>query len=55
MPATVGTSWFIGLPEIGSMLFFFGLFVYVVFTALTKAPLLAKRHPLIGESKKFHY
>jgi len=55
MPATVGTSWFIGLPEIGAMLFFFGLFVFVVFTALTKAPLLAKHNPFIKESKHFHY
>ena len=55
MPATVGTSWFIGLPEIGSMMFFFGLFVLVVFTALTKAPLLAKRNPFMKESKHFHY
>lgn len=55
MPATVGTSWYIGLPEIGAMLFFFGLFVLVVFTALTKAPLLAKRSPFIEESKHFHY
>ncbi|WP_432412632.1 quinol:cytochrome C oxidoreductase [Rasiella sp. SM2506] len=55
MPATVGKSWFIGLPEIGAMLFFFGLFVLVVFTALTKAPLLAKRNPFIKESKHFHY
>jgi len=55
MPATVGTSWFIGIPEISSILFFFGLFVYVVFTALTKAPLLAKGNPFIKESKKYHY
>ncbi|WP_456438661.1 quinol:cytochrome C oxidoreductase [Psychroserpens sp.] len=55
MPATVGTSWYIGIPEISSILFFFGLFVYVVFTALTKAPLLAKGNPFIKESKKFHY
>ena len=55
MPATVGTSWYIGIPEIGSLLFFFGLFVLVVFTALTKAPLLAKRNPFIKESKHFHY
>lgn len=55
MPGTVGKSWYIGLPEIGSMLFFFGLFVLVVFTALTKAPLLAKRNPFIKESKHFHY
>ncbi|MDC7994666.1 quinol:cytochrome C oxidoreductase [Altibacter sp. HG106] len=55
MPATVGTSWFIGIPEIGSLLFFFGLFVLVVFTALTKAPLLAKHNPFVKESKHFHY
>jgi len=55
MPATVGDQWFIGAGEIGSLMFFFGLFVYVVFTALTKAPLLAKRNPLIEESKRFHY
>ena len=55
MPATVGTSWYIGIPEISSVMFFFGLFVYVVFTALTKAPLLAKGNPFIKESKKFHY
>ena len=55
MPATVGTSWFIGVPEIGSLLFFFGLFVFVVFNALTKAPLLAKGSPFIKESKRFHY
>ncbi|MGJ8664935.1 MAG: quinol:cytochrome C oxidoreductase [Patiriisocius sp.] len=55
MPATVGTSWFIGIPEIGSVLFFFGLFVFVVFTALTKAPMLVKNNPFIKESKHFHY
>ena len=55
MPATVGTSWYIGVPEIGSLFFFFGLFVFVVFTALTKAPLLAKRSPFMEESKRFHY
>ena len=55
MPATVGASWFIGLPEIGAVMFFFGLFVLVVFTALTKAPLLAKRNPFVKESKHFHY
>ena len=55
MPATVGDQWFIGVSEISSLLFFFGLFIFVVFTALTKAPLLAKRNPLIEESKHFHY
>lgn len=55
MPATVGDQWFIGIPEIGSVLFFLGLFLLVIFTALTKAPLLPKRNPFIEESKHFHY
>ncbi len=56
MPATVGgTYWFIGAAEIGSLSFFIGLFIFVVFTALTKVPLLAKGNPYIEESKHFHY
>ncbi len=55
MPATVGEQWFIGVAEIGSVLFFLGLFIFVVFSALTKAPLLPKRNPFIEESKHFHY
>jgi hypothetical protein len=55
MPGTVGTHWYIGISEISSLLFFVGLFIYVVFTALTKAPLLPKRNPFIEESKNFHY
>ncbi|MCK7589788.1 quinol:cytochrome C oxidoreductase [Subsaxibacter sp. CAU 1640] len=55
MPATVGDRWFIGIPEIGSILLFGGLFLLVVFTALTKAPLVAKRNPFIHESEHFHY
>src|SRR6056297_3628336 len=55
MPATVGDQWYIGLPEIGGILFFGGLFVYWVFTALTKAPLQPKRNPFIEESRHFHY
>ena len=55
MPATVGSRWFIGIPEISAILFFFGLFIFVVFNALTKAPLEPKRNPFIEESKHFHY
>ena len=55
MPATVGREWSIGVAEIGSLLFFFGLFTYVTFYTLTKAPLVEKRHPLMGESEHFHY
>jgi hypothetical protein len=55
MPSTVGDQWFIGIAEIGSVFFFLGLFIFVVFSALTKAPLLPKRNPFIEESKHFHY
>ena len=55
MPATVGDRWYIGIPEISSILLFAGLFIFIVFTALTKAPLLAKRNPFVKESENFHY
>lgn len=55
MPATVGNQWFIGIPEIGSLFFFLGLFIFVVFSALTKAPIEPKGNPFIEESKHFHY
>lgn len=54
-PATVGDQWFIGISEISSILFFGGLFIFVVFRTLTKAPLVTEGHPLIEESKHFHY
>lgn len=55
MPATVGDQWFMGVSEIASLMFFLGLFIFVVFTALTKAPLVPKNNPFMGESKHFHY
>jgi hypothetical protein len=55
MPSAVGNQWFIGIPEVGGFFFFLGLFIYTVFTALTKAPLLAKGDPYMGESERFHY
>ena len=55
MPSAVGDQWFIGISEIGSFLFFLGLFLWVVFSALTKAPLVAKGDPYMGESEKYHY
>ncbi len=54
-PATVGDQWFIGVSEISSIFFFLGLFIFVVFTTLTKQPLVPKGNPLIEESKHFHY
>jgi len=29
--------------------------LFIVFKALTKAPLLAKGDPYLGESERFHY
>ncbi len=55
MPSTVGDQWFIGISELSSLAFFLGLFIFVVFSALTKVPLLPKRNPFIEESKHFHY
>lgn len=55
MPATVGDQWFIGISEISSVLLVLGIFIYVVFNAMTKAPLLAKGSPFIKESENFHY
>ena len=55
MPSTVGDQWFIGISELSSLAFFVGLFIFVVFTALTRVPLLPKRNPFIEESKHFHY
>ena len=55
MPATVSERWFIGIPEIGSICLFAGIFLLVVFTALGKAPLLVKRNPYVKESEHFHY
>ncbi len=55
MPSAVGDQWFIGAAEIGGFLFFLGLFIFIVFKELTKAPLLAKGDPYIGESERFHY
>jgi len=55
IPATVGDQWSIGLTEISALLFFAGLFIFVVFTELTKAPITPENNPLIEESKHFHY
>ena len=55
MPATVVDRWYIGIPEIGAVFLFGGLFLLIVFTALSRAPLFAKRNPFMKESEHFHY
>jgi len=54
-PATVGDSWSIGIPELASLAFFLGLFIFVVFTAMGKASLHAKGNPFMKESEIYHY
>ena len=54
-PATVGDVWSFGFTEIGSFIFFLGLFIYVVFNSLSKAPLHAKGNPFMKESELYHY
>ncbi|MEY3343698.1 MAG: hypothetical protein RL090_1382 [Bacteroidota bacterium] len=49
-PGVVKEDWHIGLIEIGTTIGFLGLFIYVVMNALSKAPLLREKHPLLQES-----
>ena len=55
MPSAVGNMWSFGAAEIGGFLFFLGIFIYVVFKEISKAPILAKGDPFIEESKTFQY
>lgn len=55
MPGSVGSHWGIGVAEIGAFLGFAGLFIFVVFRMLEKAPLTVQKHPMLKESENFHY
>jgi hypothetical protein len=48
---SVGFGWWF---EIGMLLGFLGLFLRVVLTTLTKAPLIPKNHPFLQESANHH-
>jgi hypothetical protein len=54
MPGTVGDHFGFGLLEIGPILFFTGLYIYVVLSSVAKAPLKHKNHPMLTESNNFH-
>jgi len=54
-PSTVGTHWSFGIPEIGGLLFFAGLFILTVGNGLSKTPLLPKGNPFLKESENYHY
>lgn len=54
MPGAVKADWGIGILEVGLFLGFLGLFLFVVHSALAKAPLVAKNHPYLDEAKHHH-
>ncbi len=54
MPGTVADRYGFGLLELGPILFFAGLYIYVVLSSVAKAPLMHKNHPMLTESKNFH-
>jgi hypothetical protein len=54
MPGTVKANWGIGFGEIGMLLGFLGMFLFVVFRALSRAPLVVKNHPFLKESIHHH-
>lgn len=55
MPGVVGAHGEgIGFFEIGTFIGFLGLFLFVVFRSLAKAPLVVKNHPYLEESKHLH-
>jgi hypothetical protein len=55
MPSTVGAQWSFGVPEISSVLFLLGIFIYTVFSSFSKAKPLPQANPFLEESEHFHY
>ena len=53
-PATVGNDWSIGVPELASIAFFLGLFIFIIFSSISKVPLHAKGNPFMKESEIYH-
>ena len=55
MPSTVGEHFHFGFSEIGSLLFFAGLFLFCGFWDLSKRNLVAKGNPYLHESEHHHF
>lgn len=51
MPGAVAENWGWSIPELGSLLFFAGLFTFVVMNALTKVPVEPAKGTFLDESK----
>jgi hypothetical protein len=54
MPGIVGAEWTIGFIELGTMVGFLGLFLFVTLSELSKAALVPKHHPMLQESLHHH-
>lgn len=52
-PGVSKSHWHFGFIEIGMFLGFLGLFIFVVFNSLSKAPIMVKNHPFLDESLHF--
>jgi len=55
IPGTMFNHNVFGLFEVGLFLGFLGLFINRTLTTLSKAPLIARNHPMLQESKDLHY
>ena len=53
-PGTVGESGGFGFLEVGLILVHLSAFLYVAYSALAKAPLFAKNHPMLNETMHHH-
>ncbi|MDH5474237.1 MAG: quinol:cytochrome C oxidoreductase [Cyclobacteriaceae bacterium] len=53
-PGVMKTDGAIGLLEIGMLMIFLALFIYIMLHNLAKAPLVAKNHPMLEESLHHH-
>jgi hypothetical protein len=54
MPGSLGNKATIGFVEIGMTAGFAGLFLWVIFRALTRAKLVPENHPYLKESYEYH-
>jgi hypothetical protein len=55
IPGTMFSHNVFGLFEVGLFLGFLGLFVNRTLSTLSQAPLIARNHPMLQESKELHY
>jgi len=54
LPGTMFDHGHVGAVEIGMFLAFLGVFIFTILTALSKAPLMTKNHPMYDESIHLH-